>query len=247
MSQGRQDAVWRCGHRYDILVQGLYDGPVRGVRNQLGRLYMSSLIVNGGKPLSGVIVPSGNKNAALPILCATLLTDEPVILHNIPNITDIQKLVAFFQALGSRIDWDRSTNTLRIDNSGFANELGDVELTQGMRSSVLLLPPLLQRLKRLPLPVDTKGCTLGVREIDPHVEILARLGARTISGDPPVLSLDTSFVGTSYWADYMSVTATENFVMAAVLAAGSSTLINAASEPHVQDLCHFLNSMGGQH
>ena len=84
------------------------------------RLYMSSLIVNGGKPLSGVIVPSGNKNAALPILCATLLTDEPVILHNIPNITDIQKLVGFFQALGSRIDWDRSANILRVDNSGFA-------------------------------------------------------------------------------------------------------------------------------
>ena len=111
---------------------------------------MSSLIVNGGKPLSGVIVPSGNKNAALPILCATLLTDEPVILHNIPNITDIQKLVAFFQALGSRIDWNRSANILRVDNSGFADELGDAELTQGMRSSVLLLPPLLQRLKRLP-------------------------------------------------------------------------------------------------
>ena len=214
------------------------------MRNQFGRLYMSSLIVNGGKPLSGVIVPSGNKNAALPILCATLLTDEPVTLHNIPNITDIQKLVGFFQALGSCIDWDRSANILRIDNSGFADELGDAELTQGMRSSVLLLPPLLKRLKRFPLPVDTKGCTLGVREIDPHLEIMARLGAQTISGDPPVLSLDKSFVGTSYWADYMSVTTTENFVMAAVLAAGSSTLINAASEPHVQDLCHFLNGMG---
>ena len=207
---------------------------------------MSSLIVNGGKPLSGVIVPSGNKNAALPILCATLLTDEPVVLHNVPSITDIQKLVGFFQALGSCIQWDRAAHTLRIDNAGFADELGAVELTQGMRSSVLLLPPLLRRLQRLPLPSDNKGCALGVRELDPHLDILARLGAQTLPGDPPVLALDGSFVGTSYWADYMSVTTTENFVMAAALATGSSTLINAASEPHVQDLCHFLNSMGAR-
>ena len=118
---------------------------------------MSSLIVNGGKPLSGVIVPSGNKNAALPILCATLLTDEPVTLHNIPNITDIQKLVGFFRALGSCIDWDRSANTLRIDNSGFADELGSVELTQGMRSSVLLLPPCSSALSASPCPSTPKA------------------------------------------------------------------------------------------
>ena len=207
---------------------------------------MSSLIVNGGKALSGTIVPSGNKNAVLPILCATLLTDETVTLRNVPNITDIQKLVALFKNLGSRINWDVDASTLRIDNTGFSGELNGHQLPQGMRSSVLLFAPLLKRLGRLDLDFSAKGCTLGVRELDPHFEVLQCLGARVDLGDPTKLTLDGNFRGGRYWQDYMSVTTTETFVMAAVLAEGASTMINAASEPHVQDLCHLLNGMGGR-
>jgi len=208
---------------------------------------MADLIVNGGKPLSGTITPSGNKNSVLPILCATLLTDEPVTLHNVPNITDVEKLLAFFAAQGSQVAWDRDSCTLTVSHRNFAPQQLDGELPTGMRSSVLLFAPILQRMGRLCLPTNAKGCSLGIRELDPHLEILEKLGAKlSQQGSAHTLSLDGRFRATRHWPDYMSVTATENFAMAAVLAAGRSVLINAASEPHVQDLCQVLVSMGAQ-
>ena len=207
---------------------------------------MADLIVNGGKPLIGTVVPSGNKNAALPILCATLLTDQTVMLRNVPNITDFQKIVRFFESLGSVINWDHTEMTLEINHRGFATELGDVEWPEGMRSAVLLFGPLLGRLKSFAVPHNTKGCALGVRELDPHLEMLRELGVEVVDEQVMSLKLDGHFRGGSYWQDYMSVTATENFVITAVLARGKSTLFNAASEPHVQDLCHFLQALGAK-
>jgi UDP-N-acetylglucosamine 1-carboxyvinyltransferase len=207
---------------------------------------MADLIVNGGKPLSGTITPSGNKNSALPILCATLLTDEPVTLRNVPAITDIEKLVAFLQEQGSRIQWDRDTGEMRIDHSGFDATRLEGELPSGMRSSVLLFAPLLQRMRRIIIPTNAKGCSLGIRELDPHLEILERLGAKIQRRGNLRLTLADGFTGARHWPDYMSVTATENFVMAAALAKGESVLINAASEPHVQDLCTVLAGMGAK-
>lgn len=207
---------------------------------------MADLIVNGGKPLSGTIRPSGNKNSVLPVFCATLLTDEPVTLRNVPDITDLEKLVAFFCSQGSRIEWDRPAGVMQIDNSGFVSTLSKSELPQDMRSTVLLYPPLLQRLRKIQVPANSKGCSLGVREIDPHLEILEALGAVVHAGDPLVIALPNGFQGARHWCDYMSVTVTENFAMAAAVAAGTSTLINAASEPHVQDLCGALVAMGAK-
>jgi UDP-N-acetylglucosamine 1-carboxyvinyltransferase len=207
---------------------------------------VADLIVNGGKPLSGTITPSGNKNSVLPILCATLLTDEPVALLNVPDITDVEKLVTFFQEQGSRIAWDRTAGTMAIDHSTFDPDRLAGELPSGMRSSVLLFAPLLHRMKRITLPTNAKGCSLGVRELDPHLEILERLGARISHRGDLTLRLGKTFRGARHWPDYMSVTATENFVMAAALAEGESTLINAASEPHVQDLCAVLAGMGAK-
>ena len=194
---------------------------------------MADLIVNGGRPLSGTIIPSGNKNSILPIFCATLLTDEPVRLSNVPDITDLNKLVAFFQAQGSTIDWDRSKGTMKVDHKGFRASLANDELPQDMRSTVLLYPALLHRLKRIAIPSNAKGCSLGVREIDPHLEILKALGAHIDDGDDLSITLKDGFKGARHWLDYMSVTVTENFAMAASIATGESTLINAASEPHV--------------
>jgi UDP-N-acetylglucosamine 1-carboxyvinyltransferase len=207
---------------------------------------MSSLIVDGGKALSGTITPSGNKNAVLPILCATLLTDEPVVLRNVPSITDVETLVRFFECIGSKVDWDRAEGVLRIQNDDLVKSLEEVEVPQAIRSTVLLFAPLLHRIGRLEIASNTKGCALGIRELDPHLEALSRLGARVETGSAIVLSLPGAFTGSRHWLDYASVTTTENFVMAAAVAEGRSILINAASEPHVQDLCRFLNSMGAK-
>ncbi|OHE88923.1 MAG: UDP-N-acetylglucosamine 1-carboxyvinyltransferase [Verrucomicrobia bacterium RIFCSPLOWO2_12_FULL_64_8] len=207
---------------------------------------MADLIVNGGKPLSGTIVPSGNKNSALPALCATLLTDEPVRLRNVPAITDLDKLVDFFTAQGSCIAWDRAKGEMLVDHSGFDARRLNGEMPAGMRSTVLLFAPLLGRMKKISIPAGAKGCSLGIREFDPHLEILQALGAVITRGRTLGLTLAGRFRGAPHWQDYMSVTATENFLMAAVLAEGASTLVNAASEPHVQDLCAMLSAMGAK-
>ncbi|MBI2496737.1 MAG: UDP-N-acetylglucosamine 1-carboxyvinyltransferase [Opitutae bacterium] len=207
---------------------------------------MSDLIIHGGKPLSGTVTPSGNKNSVLPILCATLLTDAKVTLRNVPHITDVEKLVTFFTEQGSRIAWDRGAGRMDIDHSDFDARRLNGELPAGMRSSVLLFAPLLQRMDRISLPTNAKGCSLGIRELDPHLEILEKLGAKISHNGDLVMSLKGRFTGTRHWPDYMSVTATENFVMAAVLAEGRSILLNAASEPHVQDLCAVLAAMGAK-
>src|ERR1051325_93380 len=207
---------------------------------------MADLIVTGGKPLYGTITPSGNKNSVLPILCATLLTNEPVALLNVPAITDVEKLVTFFQEQGSQITWDKAAATMAIDHSKFDPRKLEGELPSGMRSSVLLFAPLLQRMKKISVPSNAKGCSLGIRELDPHLEILERLGAKISHNGELTMRLPKKFSGARHWPDYMSVTATENFVMAAALAEGESTLINAASEPHVQDLCTVLVGMGAK-
>jgi UDP-N-acetylglucosamine 1-carboxyvinyltransferase len=207
---------------------------------------VADLIVNGGKPLSGTITPSGNKNSVLPILCATLLTNEPVALINVPDITDVGKLVTFFQEQGSRVAWDKKAGSIAIDHSTFEPRRLNGALPSGMRSSVLLFVPLLQRMKKIKLPTNATGCSLGIRELDPHLEILEKLGAKISHNGTLTLQLSRKFRGARHWPDYMSVTATENFIMAAAIAEGESTLINAASEPHVQDLCAVLIAMGAK-
>ena len=207
---------------------------------------MSDLIVNGGKPLSGTITPSGNKNSVLPIFCATLLTDEPVTLKNVPDITDLNKLVAFFREQGSSVEWDHVRGEMRVDHAEFRGQLTNDELPQDMRSTVLLYPALLHRLKKISIHSNTKGCSLGVREIDPHLDVLRAFGATVSGADPLAIAAPGGFRGARHWLDYMSVTVTENFAMAAAVATGKSTLINAASEPHVQDLCGALVAMGAK-
>ena len=207
---------------------------------------MADLIVNGGKPLSGTLTPSGNKNSVLPVLCATLLTDDEVIVRNVPNITDVEKLVTLFAEQGSRVAWDRAACTITICHATFDPGRLKGELPAGMRSAVLLFPAILYRMKKLRIPANAKGCSLGIRELDPHLEILEKLGARLSRGTNVTLSLKNRFRGARHWPDYMSVTVTENFAMAAAMADGESVLINAASEPHVQDLCAVLAGMGAR-
>jgi UDP-N-acetylglucosamine 1-carboxyvinyltransferase len=207
---------------------------------------MTDLIINGGNKLSGTIKPSGNKNSALPIICASLLTDQPVTLKNIPKLIDVKKLIETLRSIGSQIDWDQENNQVVIDNSQVELTTFDDNFPIGMRGSILLFAPLLHRAKKITLKNEIGGCTLGVREIDTHLDVLKALGANIKNGQNISLEIDQRYQAASIWRDYMSVTTTENFIMAAVLAKGTSVMNNAASEPHVQDLCHFLNQMGAK-
>lgn len=207
---------------------------------------MANLLVRGGNKLSGEVVPAGNKNAALPIICATLLTDETVTLHNVPDLTDINKLVELLTELGSDILWDKEEQVLKINNANFQDDFGDNGFPMGMRGAILLLGPLASRLDKIEVKTEIGGCTLGIRELDPHIDVLKALGAKVKKDDQLEILTEKRLSGGSLWADYMSVTTTENFIMAASKAEGTSVLTNAASEPHVQDLCNFLIQMGAK-
>lgn len=208
---------------------------------------MSNIIVNGGNKLSGNVTPSGNKNSVLPILCATLLTNEIVTLRNVPELTDVGKLIDQLRSIGSKIDWDKESLTLTIDNSDIDSSLFDDDFPVGMRGSILLFSPILHRMKRLKFKDEIGGCSLGIREIDPHIDVLEALGTKVKKRNDVIeFSLNERFIGGDIWPDYMSVTSTENFINAAVLAKGFSKMTNAASEPHVQELCNFLAGMGAQ-
>ncbi|WP_233233642.1 UDP-N-acetylglucosamine 1-carboxyvinyltransferase [Bordetella sp. LUAb4] len=206
---------------------------------------MSNLIVHGGTPLRGRITPSANKNAVLPILCATLLTSEPLRLHGVPDITDVRKILEIFRTLGSQVALDPATRTLDLCHRDTVFDPAHHHLPEEMRSSIMLVPPLLARFGVARLEDNVKGCTLGVREIDPHVDVFQRFGGSIERQDGSLLVHRAgSLQAVDHWLDYASVTTTENFVLCAVAADGLSTLNNAASEPHVQEFCRFMTMMG---
>ncbi|RZJ01847.1 MAG: UDP-N-acetylglucosamine 1-carboxyvinyltransferase, partial [Haliea sp.] len=139
---------------------------------------MSNLVVHGGTPLRGRVTPSANKNAVLPVLCATLLTGEPLTLHGVPDITDVRKILDIFRTLGSDVRMDFATGTLALHHHATTFDAAQHRLPEEMRSSIMLVPPLLARFGVARLEDNVKGCTLGVREIDPHVDVFRRFGSR---------------------------------------------------------------------
>lgn len=207
---------------------------------------MTSLIVNGGRALRGRITPSANKNAVLPVLCATLLTDQPVTLHRVPDITDVRKILDFFRNLGSTVDMDFEAGILKVRH-GEGLDPKAAHLPLGMRSTLMLIPPLLHRFGAATIEEDATGCTLGAREIDPHIEVFQTFGAE-VRREPDALHISTprGFASADHWLDYASVTTTENFMLCAATALGRSQLTNAACEPHVQEFCAFLALMGAR-
>jgi len=204
---------------------------------------MPKFVVEGGLPLSGRIRPAGNKNAALPILAATLLTDEEVVLENVPAIRDVATMAELLARLGAECDWT-GPNQIRIR----AGEVGvaDIEPAQAaqIRASILLAGPMLARVGHMELP-PPGGDVIGRRRMDTHFLALSRLGA-VVRADRGYHLSTRGLRGADVFLDEPSVTATENAVMAAVLARGTTRLRNAAAEPHVQDLCHLLNAMGAR-
>ncbi|MES2187808.1 MAG: UDP-N-acetylglucosamine 1-carboxyvinyltransferase [Pseudomonadota bacterium] len=206
---------------------------------------MSNLIVHGGIPLRGRIIPSANKNAVLPVLCATLLIREPLRLHGVPDITDVRKLLDIFRTLGSAVHMDHATGILELHHHATAFDAERHRLPEEMRSSIMLVPPLLARFGVARLEDNVKGCTLGMREIDPHVEVFRSFGGTVERAEGSLLvRCGARLLPADHWLDYASVTTTENFVLCAATADGTSTLTNAASEPHVQEFCRFMAMAG---
>jgi UDP-N-acetylglucosamine 1-carboxyvinyltransferase len=202
-------------------------------------------IVEGGRPLAGTIHPTGNKNAALPILCAALLTDQPVTLENVPRIRDIESLLQLIRQAGASADWTAPTgNTLRLHAAQVRGDDLDGELCKRIRASILLAAPLLARAGHVVL-APPGGDVIGRRRLDTHFLALEALGAEYEFAER--LTFRTGGLrGADIFLDEPSVTGTENAVMAAVAATGTTVLHNCASEPHVQDLCRMLIAMGAR-
>lgn len=204
---------------------------------------MSHFRIQGGVPLSGTVRVSGNKNEALPALAAVLLTDEPMILHNVPDILDVRVMLDILRALGSEVTW-LSANSLRIHTKDLKTTALPVELGRHVRASILFAGALLGRAHRVELP-PPGGDVIGRRRLDTHFDGFVQLGAQFEQGE--IFKLHAKELrGTDLFLDEASVTATENLLMAASVAKGTTVLGNCASEPHVQGIARMLNAMGGK-
>jgi UDP-N-acetylglucosamine 1-carboxyvinyltransferase len=203
------------------------------------------LVIQGGQPISGSIEPAGNKNEALPLLAAVLLVPGQVVLENVPRIHDVEVLVRILGDLGARAEYS-GAHELDIDATSLRHSRPDPELASEIRGSFLLAAPLLARFGEAVLP-RPGGDRIGRRRLDTHLLALGQLGARIEEdGGAYRLELDGRFRGAEVFLDEASVTATEAAIMASVLADGSSRILNAACEPHVQGLCRALNGMGAR-
>jgi UDP-N-acetylglucosamine 1-carboxyvinyltransferase len=202
-----------------------------------------SFVIDGGRPLYGRIRAAGNKNGALPILAACLLTTESVALHNVPRIADVETMLELLNDVGADADWV-GPNDVHVHALDVSKQELDEELCSRMRASFLLTGPLLSRLGGVSAP-PPGGDVIGRRRLDPHIHAFAELGAQIDVG-PRYEMRGRALRGKHIFLDEASVMATENALMAAVLTPGETVLGNAACEPHVQDLCRFLVSLGAQ-
>ena len=205
---------------------------------------MERFIVEGGRRLEGSIRPGGNKNAALPILAACLLTDEPVTLRNLPDIQDVRVMLEIIEGIGANVDRIEK-NVVRIHAKQECSSTPDPALSRKIRASILLAGPLLARCGAAVI-AKPGGDAIGRRRVDTHLLALEALGAQIeVSAHDYRMSAQV-LRGKKMFLDEASVTATENAIMAAALAEGETSIYNAAAEPHVQDLCRFLNLLGAQ-
>jgi UDP-N-acetylglucosamine 1-carboxyvinyltransferase len=198
-------------------------------------------VIEGSRPLNGRITAAGNKNGALPILAACLLADQPVTLANVPRIRDVETMVELLEHLGADAEWT-GANEIRVHAADLSTTAIDEELGSRIRASFLLAGPLLARAGRATVP-PPGGDVIGRRRLDPHIHALAELGAQIDLNGHYEMRTD-GLRGKRIFLDEASVMATENAVMAAALAQGETVIGNAACEPHVQDLCRFLVSLG---
>ena len=204
---------------------------------------MHEYVIEGGYPIHGTITASGNKNAALPCLTATLLTNEPVILHNIPEIQDTNVMIDILKSLGAKVE-KLSKNNWKIQCENITSSELPKDMTKKVRGSIVFAGPLIARTGKCEM-MPPGGDVIGRRRVDTHFLALEQLGAN-ISVNGHFSFVANKLKGADIFLDEASVTATENAVMASVLAEGTTYIKNAASEPHIQDLCNMLNSMGAK-
>lgn len=204
---------------------------------------MSTYIIKGGQKLSGSVTVSGAKNAALPILCAALLTAEKCVIKNVPDIADIHLMIKIIKHLGCKVTFEKNTVTINAKN--LKSKYLSSDLVCHMRASILLMGPLLARFSKVKMSYPG-GCVLGKRPIDAHLKGFEGIGAKVVHSNSDIELKATKLIGNDITLPEMSVTATENLVMAAVLTKGETIIRLAAAEPHVQDLCKFLNKLGAK-
>jgi len=204
---------------------------------------MDKFVIEGGTPLNGEVIPAGNKNAALPLVAACLLTDEPIILRNLPPIKDVGVMRRLIESLGAEVE-DLDATAWRIASRDLRPADLDPDLCRRIRASILLAGPLSARVGEFKLP-PPGGDVIGRRRLDTHILALRALGV-DVQYDRGFSFKTPGMQGADFLMDEASVTATENAIMAAVTAKGETVIRNAASEPHVQELCHFLNVLGAR-
>src|ERR687886_1360471 len=202
-----------------------------------------AFVIEGGRPLNGRIRAAGNKNGALPILAACLLSHEEIVLRNVPRILDVETMVELIADLGVDVDWI-GPNDLRVHAAELSKTELDEELCRRIRASVLLAGPLLAREGRAIVP-PPGGDVIGRRRLDTHIHAFVQLGA-DVQADRRYTMRADGLAGRPVFLDEASVTGTENAIMAAALARGQTVIGHAACEPHVQDLCRFLVTLGAR-
>lgn len=205
---------------------------------------MQEFLIQGGYPISGEMTASGNKNAATKMIPACLLTDEPVVLHNVPDIGDVRVEIDLMRKLGAEVEWT-APRTLRVHAREIKTAALDFTLATKIRASVVFAGALMGRMGEVWLPLPG-GDSIGERRLDTHALALNKLGAHIELKDGALHMQSDGLRGANILLSEASVTATENAIMAAVLADGRTVIRNAASEPHVQDLCVMLNGLGAQ-
>jgi UDP-N-acetylglucosamine 1-carboxyvinyltransferase len=203
-----------------------------------------AFIIEGRQRIGGTIRAAGNKNGALPILAATILAGEPVTLRNVPRIRDVDTMLELLAELGAEASWV-GPNEVQVDTANVSKAEPDVALGSKIRASFLLAGPLLARFGRATMP-PPGGDVIGRRRLDPHIHAFAKLGASIDTSGRTYDITTTGLQGAPVFLDEASVMATENTIMAAVLSPGETVIGNAACEPHVQDLCRFLVSIGAE-
>ncbi len=202
--------------------------------------------ISGGQKLAGVINPSGSKNSAVAVLPSTILFRYPVTLRNVPDITDVRKLINILQKLGSVIKWNKEDRSMIVDNSKLSFEKVSKEDWNEMRGTSLLWGPMLGRFGKVDFAGMPGGCTLGFRTLLPHYKAFEDLGVKVKENFDGIIMDAKNAEAGNIWLREMSPTATENAIMFALSLKGITKIIGAASEPQVQDLCLFLNNAGAQ-
>ncbi len=205
---------------------------------------MYKLVIHGGKPLHGSIKSAGSKNSSLPILFASILADGPITLNNTPQLSDISTTLRLLMSMGADFILE-SDSSLFVDSSKLDNLVADYNLVKTMRASILVLGPMLARYGKSKVSLPG-GCAIGTRPVDLHLKALEELNAKIEVKNGYIYAQTDGLIGSDIYFERVTVTATENIIMAAVLAKGITTINNAAQEPEISDLCNCLNKMGAK-